>query len=124
MTNQTHQPFQTRLARFATAGLLVVVLAVSACSRKEARVLFDGNYYPTKARASDKSDRKAFVVSVRRASQGLNGAKAAGGHSGKTYCLENFGTSEIAWRVGPDAPEGTFDRGASSIALSGTCVLW
>jgi hypothetical protein len=112
------------MARLIPAALLVTGLALSACSRKEERVLFDGNYYPTKARAADKADRKTFTVSVRRASRGLNGAKAAGAHAGKQYCLENFGTSEINWRVGPDAPEGTFDRSASSIALSGTCVLW
>jgi hypothetical protein len=113
--------------RFTSAvavPLLVAALVLGACSKKEERMYFEGNYYPAKTRTIDKADRKNFSASVRRADQGLKGALAAGAHEGKTYCLKNFGTSEIVWRVGPDAPEATFGRGASSITLTGACQPW
>lgn len=102
----------------------VAMLAASGCSRKSERLLFNGNYYPVKARAADKADRTLFTVSVRRADQGLAGAREAGRHGAKEYCLQNFGTSEIAWSVGPDAPDAALTGGGSGVALSGKCVLW
>ncbi len=85
---------------------------------------FDGKYYPIKARASDKADRKTFTVSVRRADQGLAGAREAGRYGGKQYCLKNYGTSEIRWIVGPDTPQSALGYSGGRLALSGTCVLW
>lgn len=87
-------------------------------------MFFNGKFYPTKERAANKSDRKEFVVTVRRASQGEAGARAAGEHGGMRYCLKNYGTSEIEWIVGPDAPAGTFDVSKNSIAMRGKCILW
>ena len=110
--------------RMAVALLLVATVAVAGCSKKSERVYFNGNYYPSKARAADKADRKRFTVSVRRADQGRAGAREAGRYGGKQYCLQNFGTSEIAWTVGPDAPDAVLARQSGRLTFSGTCVLW
>jgi len=115
------------MCRYWRRGAVLVAavglaLAVSGCTKKSDRVLFNGAYYPTKARAADKSDRTLFTVSVRRADQGLAGAREAGRHAGKKYCLTNFGTSEIAWTVGPDASAAALT--GSGFTLSGKCVLW
>ena len=108
----------------ATLAVLADMLAVSGCSKKSERLLFNGAYYPTKARTADKAERTAFTVSVRRADQGLKGAREAGRHGGREYCLNNFGTSEIAWTVGPDAPDTVLVAMGGSLVLSGKCVLW
>ncbi|MEQ9259990.1 MAG: hypothetical protein RIG84_12950 [Roseovarius sp.] len=110
--------------RFGVLFILSAGLALAGCAKKEERVLFNGKYYPTKEKAANKSDRKEFVVTVRRANQGEPGARAAGEHGGQRYCLTNYGTSEIEWIVGPEAPAGTFDVSKGSIALRGTCILW
>ncbi|WP_397543920.1 hypothetical protein [Roseovarius salis] len=111
-------------ARLFGVAVLVAGLAAAGCTRKEQRVYFDGNYYPTKARAADRSDRQSFTLSVRRADQGLAGARAAGRHGGKKYCLTHYGTSEIEWTVGPDAPAEALGAGSGRLSMSGRCILW
>lgn len=103
--------------------ILAAMLVLGACAKKEEKVLFDGNFYPSKAK-NGKGDRKVFVVSVRRASQGINGAREAGRHAGTLYCLKNFGTSEINWEVGPDAAEDMLTTKSGSLTLKGECFLW
>lgn len=111
-------------ARALAVGLLAAGLAISGCAKKGERVFFEGNYYPTKASAADRSDRQSFTVSVRRAGQGLKGARAAGAHGGKRYCLENYGTSEIAWTVGPGAPPDALGAESGRLSMRGRCLLW
>jgi len=113
-----------RAARGLAVALLAAGLALTGCAKKKDRIFFEGNYYPIKVRAVDKSDRQAFTLSVRRADQGLKGARAAGLHGGKTYCLENFGTSEIEWTVGPDAPARALGAESGGLSMSGRCILW
>jgi len=118
------------VARCAVVGravsliVLAAGLALAGCAKKSERVYFEGHYYPTKARAADRADRQSFTVSVRRAGQGLKGARAAGAHGGKAYCLKYYGTSDIAWTVGPDAPADAIGAGSGRLRLSGRCVLW
>ncbi len=113
-----------RRSAMLVAPVLVLALAVAGCTRKEERMYFDGKYYPAKARAADKSDRKAFVVTVRRIKQGLRGAREAGRHAGMRYCLKNFGTSEIEWTLGPDRPVAQLDISGGRLSLGGRCVPW
>ena len=116
--------YPKRTRRLTTIVLLTMAMAVAGCANKSERVLFDGNYYPTKARAADKSDRQNFNVSVRRAAEGLRGARAAALHAGQQYCLKNYGTSEIAWTVAPDAPQATNLGSSGNLVASGRCLLW
>lgn len=110
---------------FRRAGMLALisVVVLSACQPQAKRVYFNGNYYPSKARA-DKQDRKNFEVSVRRADQGLDGAREAGRYEGTQYCLKNFGTSDIAWSIGPESEDEVLVLSGGSLILRGACVTW
>jgi len=112
-----------KLYRRAAVMSLIAVLVLSACQSRTQRVYFNGNFYPSKARA-DKQDRKNFVVSVRRADQELLGAREAGRYEGTQYCLKNFGTSDIAWTVGPDPEDEDLEVSGGSLILRGACVTW
>jgi len=107
-------------------GLMVITvsaLALMGCSERSERVMFDGMYFPAKAKkASD--DRQDFVVSVRRAAQSLDAAIEAGRHEGTSYCLENFGTSDIDWADGPDGEGDMAQVSGDSLTLKGRCVIW
>lgn len=103
---------------------LIAILALGACTERSKRIYFDGNYYPTREKKADKNDLKAFTVSVRRASQGIDGAREAGRHGGSKYCIKNFGTSEIDWERGPDDPAETLQLTNGNLLLSGRCVTW
>lgn len=112
-----------RIAPFALGLLVAAALAVPACTKKNTRVLFNGNYFPAKSSAV-KDDRQSFVVRVQRIERGLDGAREAARYEATRYCIENFGTSEIEWIRGPDAEDGTLDISGSTLVVSGTCVLW
>ena len=103
---------------------MIALLMLGGCTERAKRVHFDGKHYPTRGKAVSKDDRKAFVVSVRRADQGIDGAREAGRHGGSRYCIETFGTSRIEWAQGPDDPAETLVINNGALQLSGRCVTW
>jgi len=105
------------------AVVLAAAMLLGACSDKSKRVYFDGKYYPAKAKKV-KGDRETFVVSVRNAAQGLDGAREAGRHAGVRYCVENFGWSGIDWIQGPDAEAETLMVTNGNLVLKGKCQVW
>ena len=105
-------------------GILVAAgFTLSACAKPGERVRFDGNYYPAKVKKS-KDARENFTVTVRRAKQGLAGAREAGRYEGTDYCIKNVGDSTIAWSVGPDSDEALITEGGDTVVLRGTCNKW
>lgn len=113
-----------RQAAWLAAGALCVLMALGGCTEKAKRVTFDGKYYPTREKGAGKAERDQFTVTVRRASQGLDGAREAGRHGGSKYCIKNFGTSEIEWARGPDDPAETLIINNSNLVFSGRCITW
>lgn len=111
------------MLRAVIISLLTLTL-LGGCVERAKRVYFDGKHYPTRGKAVSKDDRKAFVVTVRKAAQGLDGAREAGRHGGSRYCIETFGTSEIEWAVGPDSPAEALVLNNGSLQLTGRCVTW
>ena len=107
------------------AGLLLLAgfLALTACTKTQDRVFFDGQYFRTKAKHTS-DDRQSFTVRVPRITKGLAAAREAGRYEGTRYCVENFGTSEIAWVNGPDADEAALRINGTTLLLDGRCVLW
>ena len=105
-------------------AMLVAVLMLGACTEKTARVYFDGKYYPAKAKHQSRDDRKVFTATVRRAAQGLDGARSAALHAGTKYCIENFGTSKINWVTGPDADQSVIVSSGGNVVVSGECAIW
>jgi len=105
------------------AALLVLALAAGCADRGE-RVLFDGNYYPAKARG-ERDDRTEFTATARRADNGVAGARKAAVHEATRYCLRNFGTSEITWAGVPAGGEGpVYVRSGDRLSVSGRCAIW
>lgn len=106
-----------------TALALVAALALGACTRPGDRMLFEGNFYPAKAK-KDGDDRTEFEVSVRRIGQGLSGALEAGRFEGTRYCVETYGDSTIVWKPaqGPDDFAGNAE--GDTLTLRGGCVKW
>ena len=101
---------------------LAAVMALASCGERSERVFFNGMYFPAKsAKASD--DRKTFTVTVRRVEQGLAEAREAGRYEATKYCINNFGTSQIAWTQGPDADDAVLVSDGT-LTLTGRCDLW
>jgi len=105
------------------AALLGLAI-VAGCSDRDARVVFDGNYYPGKARG-DRADRRDFTATVRRVGQGIAGAQKAAVHEATQYCINTFGTSRIAWSGAGAGQEGpAYSRSGDQLSVSGRCVIW
>ncbi|MDO6725567.1 hypothetical protein Q4544_01360 [Cognatishimia sp. 1_MG-2023] len=84
--------------------LLVAAVAVSACGRlkKDTGLRFDEQRFRIKASKVSKEDRSKFIVSVAPASATLDGAREAALYGGTEYCIQQYGTSVIAWAHGPE----------------------
>jgi hypothetical protein len=115
-----------RVQRVLTMGMIVAALALAGCgtSLRNAlkpsanRALFEGNYYPARL-SRDRDDRAAFVVTVSRAAQGIDGAAEAGRYEATKYCIDQYGDSDALWSVGPDS-EGLALQD-DQLVLAGRC---
>lgn len=106
--------------RGAIILLLTAAVATSACSRlkKDDGIRFDGQKFRIKASKVTKDDRSRFTVAASPASKSLDGAREAAAYGGTKYCIEQYGTSLIAWANGPeDDPRFDGDR----LLLEGQC---
>ncbi|MEX0281664.1 MAG: hypothetical protein AB3N13_10825 [Arenibacterium sp.] len=103
-------------------GLLTLGLALvlAGCANNENRVAYDGFFFKARAKEVDE-DRSRFVVTVFKVSQTIQGAREAGAHEATRYCIENFGTSRIAWIVPPDTPLENLAIVDDTVAFEGEC---
>jgi hypothetical protein len=83
---------------------------------------FDGNYYPTRSKKAG-DQREQFVITVKRADQGIAGARKAGQWEATRYCIKTVGDSTLTWQPGYDPETGAVIEGGSLI-LRGSCVKW
>ncbi len=83
---------------------VVSAVMVTGCVAKKDRVLFDGKYFRAKVSKVDKQ-RDVFQVTVKDPAKSIDGAREAGRHAGVSYCVENYGNSDIEWSVGPDTEQ-------------------
>lgn len=106
-----------------TAVLLLSLGAACSTPVSSAnRVLFDGNYYRSKAKVVDKKVSPTdFTVTVNGVSQSLDGAREAGRHEGIKFCIQNFGSSRINWKVGPDTEPQNLRISDDKLTFAGTC---
>lgn len=102
---------------FRMVALGAALLAAGCGGRSE--IAFDGEVY--RARAAQGETRQDFTVSVRPVSAGLQGARLAGAHEAKRYCIVNYGSSRIAWAVGPETEASTLPVEGNTLTLAGTC---
>jgi hypothetical protein len=99
---------------------LTIVAAVAGCSSREDRIAFDGIYFNTKLSKVD-GQRDVFTLLVKNASQSIEGAREAARYDATTYCVNNYGSSDITWVVGPDSPADDLVLVDDSLTFSGSC---
>ncbi|QIE44128.1 hypothetical protein G5B38_00510 [Pseudohalocynthiibacter aestuariivivens] len=104
-------------------SVLAAMLVLGACAKPGEREMFDGKYYPAKAK-KDGDRREDFVVTVRRVGQGIEGARKAGRHEGIRYCVETYGDSAIEWKPGSDPEAATVVTEGDALTMRGSCVEW
>ncbi|MEO1107743.1 MAG: hypothetical protein AAFX90_07465 [Pseudomonadota bacterium] len=114
-----------RRIRSGTCVAFAAVALVSACgtiTKSSDRVQFEGNFFRAKAKPVDKKKAPTdFTVVVNGVSQSLNGAREAGRYEGTKYCIEQFGSSRIEWKVGPDTEPDQLQISDDKLSFAGTC---
>lgn len=86
------------------------------------RILFDGKSFRAKAKSVDKKATPTeFTVTVKDASASLDGAREAGRYEGIKFCIANFGSSRIEWKVGPDTEPQNLRLSDNDLTFAGTC---
>jgi hypothetical protein len=80
--------------------------------------LFDGKYFRTKVSKVDKQ-RDVFQVTVQEPTKSIDGAREAGRHAGVSYCVKNYGNSDIDWAIGPDMEQLRVSD--NKLVFQGTC---
>jgi hypothetical protein len=114
----------TRRDQGRRLGLAIALCALSgvvACTAKEDRITFDGQYFRAKAAPVDKKTSRAdFEVTVKKATAALDAAREAGRYEATKYCIATFGTSKLTWlNGGPDAEQLTVSK--DDLILRGRC---
>lgn len=100
-------------------GLALAVLAGCGGS-DDKRVAFDGQFFRTKV-ANVEKQRDEFVTTVQGVSKSFEGARGAALHASNAYCVSTYGSSEIAWVVGPDTPPSQLRIVDDTLTYRGTC---
>jgi len=101
--------------------LVLVAVGLTACTKKDDRVLFDGLYFKAKTKR-DGDNYANFITTISPASAGIEPALEAGRYEGTKYCLaNNFGTSIVHWTVGPDTDPAKLVIVDNEITLRGRC---
>jgi len=106
--------------RMLTLTVIGLVL-LAGCSRNDDAILFDGQQFRGKAKHIERSDRRSFTASVSPISASLEGAREAGRYEGIKYCIEGYGTSNIAWISGPDDEPQTWSIDRDTATFTGRC---
>lgn len=113
------------ITRLALLGLICAAVVVSGCNRKKNAanlIVYDGIEFQTKAEPIDKKVTLAdFYVRVEGAAISLDSARKAGRDRGYRYCIENYGTSDIEWTVGPESDPAQLQLVDGAVTFRGTC---
>lgn len=111
-----------RRAGLALAGVALIA-SVAGCTKREDKLFpFDGHYYKVKSGAVDKKVTLVdFTLTVSQVSQSLDGAREAGGYEGIRYCIKNFGSSDIDWKVGPETEPQHLTIVDDTLTFAGRC---
>lgn len=104
---------------------LAAVSLIAACGdapSSSTRVAFDGKFFRASAKQVDKKVSPTdFTVTVKDVSASLDGAREAGRHEGIKFCVQNFGSSRIKWKVGPDTEPQKLRIEKDQLTFAGTC---
>ncbi|MCF3593841.1 hypothetical protein LZG00_07495 [Rhodobacteraceae bacterium LMO-12] len=109
-------------------GLVAGMLAscgVANKMRTKKGLFFEGHQF--RARSEKVDDvREEFIVTVARASQSVEGAREAGRHEANSYCITNYGRSDMDWVAGqgPDDENIAARIVDDKLVLRGRCKGW
>lgn len=121
---KTSEKTQVRGNRQGTnilVALIATCVLVSGCTgtiRNVNAVKFDGHYFSTRT-AKTEADPMAFTARVRNATKSIAGAREAARYEATIHCVEQFGTSDIVWSIGPEDENISLVNGA--LTLAGRC---
>ncbi len=101
--------------------LFVAVAVLAACNRRDDSILFDGAAFRTKASFVERSNRRDFVVTASPVSASRDGALQAAVYEATKYCIENYGTSDIAWAGQYLAEDAVLPIQDDTLTLNGAC---
>ena len=99
---------------------LIALLSVTACGQDEDAIRFDGQVFSSRLK-SERGDRARFVVTARPVSASLAGAREAARYEATSYCVNEYGSSDIDWQVSPDAEEAELPIEGDTLTLQGEC---
>ena len=120
-TPPEHQQLRHRRQLRAVATVVVASTLVAACSgtiRNVNAVKFDGHYFAGRASKSS-ADPHGFSVRIRNAAKSIAGAREAARYEATIYCIQQFGTTNIIWSIGPD--DEAISLSNRSLTLAGRC---
>ncbi len=103
-------------------GLLTAIIGLAVlagCQDREDEISFDGQFYRTSL--SKGEARHEFTVSSRPVSASLLGARQAAEYEAFTYCINEYGSSDIDWVIGPDLPDESYAISDDTLTLQGAC---
>ncbi len=93
---------------------------LGACTAADDRIFFDGQYYNAKVRKIERQ-LDVFTVSVKPVSNSLSGALEAGRYEATVHCVTSYGSSDVIWTAGPDAPQSQLNIEKDTLTLQGRC---
>lgn len=97
------------------------LLTLAGCEDPKKAILFDGMRYSGRLQA-DSENKRNFTATVAPVSQGLEGAREAARYEGTTYCVRKYGSSDIAWSLGPDAEATGLSVVDDQLTVQGRCA--
>jgi len=120
-TPSEHQRLKHRRYLRALVTVVVASSLLAGCSGKMRNVnavKFDGHYFSGRA-SKIEADPYGFTVRIRNAAKSISGAREAARYEATIYCIEQFGTSDIIWSIGPD--DEAISLSNRSLTLAGRC---
>ena len=88
--------------------LIAGAVLLAGCTAQEDRLAFDGKYFSTNVSKVD-------------AAQSIEGARESARYHATAYCIRNYGSSDINWVVGPDAPAESLRLDGGVLTFQGAC---
>ena len=78
---------------------------------------------PYKTSLSAQKNAEEFVVSVKNKEQGIEEVRESVRFEATKYCLLNFGTSDINWKISQITQDWAFDSNSGKLIFSGQCEV-
>jgi hypothetical protein len=99
-------------------GVLCVAMLAGGCSQDD-KIAFDGQFFRTGLKKGEA--RHMFTVTAKPASASLAGARAAAEYEAISYCVNEYGSSDISWIVGPETADASLPIDKDTLILQGSC---